>query len=163
MIEWRPIKNYGNYEISNTGKIINLKRSKVLIESVSVYGYCLVTLCQNNIRVSKRVHRLVAQAFIPNPEGKPQINHIDGNKLHNHTTNLEWTTPQENMDHAYETKLNTSIGEGHGCVVLTENDVRNIRDSYSKSTVSQAELGRSYGVSRNQIHRIVHRKAWKHI
>lgn len=67
-----------------------------------------------------KVHRLVAQAFIPNPERKKQVNHIDGNKKNNHVSNLEWATPRENVQHAIRTGLNKSIGKPKHCTKVAK-------------------------------------------
>lgn len=68
-------------------------------------GYLIVTLCHNGVRKNKRLHRLLAESFIPNPENKAHVNHIDGDKTNYELTNLEWTTPKENTNHAIDTGL----------------------------------------------------------
>ena len=72
------------------------------------------------------VHRLVAEAFIPNPENKPEVNHIDGDKTNNHVSNLEWVTRSENMQHAFKTGLNSNIGINNSRSLLTERGYRDI-------------------------------------
>lgn len=96
---WRPIKGYENrYFVSNFGRVKG--PLKILKPSISNWGYERVRIVDNNgKRTSPRVHRLVAQAFIPNPKNKPQVNHIDGNKLNNNVKNLEWATASENKLH----------------------------------------------------------------
>ena len=79
-----------------------LKPERELTYTLNVRGYYSVVI----MKKTHMVHRLVAKAFIPNPEGKPQVNHIDGNKLNNHYLNLEWCTAQENIQHAFQTGLN---------------------------------------------------------
>lgn len=115
MIEqWKPIEGYEDlYEISNLGNVKSLPKTrgccvggeKILKQNYSKYGYMLVMLCKNGKPQSFAVHRLVAKAFIPNPENKPQVNHIDGNKENNNLTNLEWCTASENTKHAYDNNL----------------------------------------------------------
>ncbi len=100
---WKNIPNYSGYQVSNLGEIKG-KRNKILIGGIK-RGYREVILVDNNIRHYKLVHRLVAEAFIPNFENKPQINHKDGNKLNNCVDNLEWCTQSENMKHAYKKGL----------------------------------------------------------
>ena len=117
--EWRDIKGYeGNYMVSNLGRIKSLvgwngnkyiKRDKILnpYKQKVGQGYCrlLVKLCKNGKKKYGKVHRLVADAFIPNPENKPNINHKDGNPLNNIVNNLEWCTQRENIIHSYEIGL----------------------------------------------------------
>ena len=119
--EWRPIKGYeGLYEVSNTGEIKSLPRvrkngkssylqkEKLLRQSNTTTGYKKVELVKDGKRKSLKVHRLVAQAFIPNPQNKPQVNHLDGNKINNNVSNLEWATISENVQHGYDTGLNSN-------------------------------------------------------
>ena len=89
MLQWRIISGFPNYSVSNTGVIINTKKNKTM----TIYtrkGYCLVKLSSNNKAVEKKVHRLVAEAFIPNPNNYDCINHKDENPLNNNVENLEW-------------------------------------------------------------------------
>lgn len=116
---WKPIEGYeGLYEVSNLGRIKGLRRDvaipnprlgtvgyrtyperiKPCVENR--YGYYQVTLSKEAKSRTLRVHRLVALAFIPNPDNKPYINHIDGNKKNNRVSNLEWCTASENNWHA---------------------------------------------------------------
>lgn len=110
--EWRPIVGYeGLYEVSNFGKIRNVRKRSVKslinkelsqhVNGSSIEGrYISIGLWKNNKSTYKYLHRLVAEAFIPNPENKPQVNHIDGNTLNNNVNNLQWVTQEENMRHA---------------------------------------------------------------
>ena len=96
---WRMI--FDRYEVSNDGAIRNKESKKILKTFINDKGYEIVSLWLNGKDKKFRVHRLVADAFIPNPENKAQINHIDGNKLNNHADNLEWSTHSENISHRY--------------------------------------------------------------
>ena len=105
---WKDIKEYeGLYQVSNLGRIKSLPRNgtvqvvKILNPCKDTYGYLRIKLSKNNKAKKYQVHRLVAQAFIPNPENKPQVNHLDGNKLNNYYKNLEWCTNGENQIHSY--------------------------------------------------------------
>lgn len=117
---WKDIKNYeGCYQVSNLGRVrsLNYKQTKQLKElsyRVNYKGYVDVHLSKNGKSKRVVVHRLVAQTFIPNPNALPQINHIDGNKQNNNTTNLEWCNNSENQKHAYKKGLHLKkIGVNH--------------------------------------------------
>lgn len=119
MIEiWKDIEGYeGSYQVSNLGRVKSLERmvfnplhGQIKIkETILKFGhdgfnYCQVGL-QTNGRKNFKIHRLVAIAFIPNPENKREINHIDGNKDNNCIDNLEWVSSSENQIHAYKNNL----------------------------------------------------------
>ena len=112
---WIKVKNFEEfYEVSNYGNIKRLPKKikgisnsfrilkeKILKPRYSGKQYLMVTLTKNNEQFNKKVHRLVAEHFIPNPENKPQVNHLDGNKENNQKENLEWVTNRENKNHYY--------------------------------------------------------------
>lgn len=116
---WRPVKNYeGLYEVSNFGRVRSLTRKvktskgitqtwigKMLTPGKSGNGYYYVTLSKNGKSKARRVHILVAQAFLPNKENYQQVNHIDGDKSNNDFSNLEWCTPHQNIKHAVSNGL----------------------------------------------------------
>ncbi len=119
---WKNIKGYeGYYQVSNLGKVKGLRRTiiskhkngyytrvineKILSTKLDNSGYLVVGLTKEGLCTTTRVHRLVAQAFISNPQNKPQVNHIDGVKTNNKVENLEWNTSQENNQHAIKTGL----------------------------------------------------------
>ena len=89
------------YEVTVDGKVMsNQNKGKPLTPWVSNSGYLMVQTSHKGVAKKMLVHRMVAEAHLPNPEGKPHINHKDGNKLNNHVDNLEWVTMKENHDHA---------------------------------------------------------------
>lgn len=90
--------------LRKNGRLDN-RKGKQLRPSVDKYGYERVVLTKNGIRKTYSVHKLVALAFIPNPENKTTINHIDGNKRNNNVSNLEWATEKENQNHKWKNGL----------------------------------------------------------
>lgn len=130
MVEaWKDIKDFeGLYQVSNLGNVRSLDRDVVTkngkvrhykgqimsgrIKKGEYQGYILYDLFKNNKRVTMRAHKLVAEAFIPNPNNHTEINHKDGNKQNNHVDNLEWCSRGENIKHAYDNKLRTPVMKG---------------------------------------------------
>lgn len=108
--QWKDIKGYeGLYQVSNYGRVkrkYNNGKIRILKPISTNNGYLRVSLSKNSVNNTYFVHRLVAQAFILNPENKPEVNHIDGDKTNNKIENLEWCTRSENIQHAFYTGLN---------------------------------------------------------
>lgn len=122
---WKDIKGFENlYQVSSLGRIKSLgngnstdprtKRVIIMKLNVKKSGYVHIKLCKDNKGHYKSVHRLVADAFIPNIENKREVNHIDGNKLNNSVDNLEWVTSSENQKHAFNLGLQKVVrGSSH--------------------------------------------------
>lgn len=163
MEEWKPIERLdGKFYISSEGRVKNNKSGKVLKHRVNTNGYCQVALKPNGRAggdLCLRIHREVALAFIPNPDNKATVNHIDGNKENNAVSNLEWATMSENMTHAYDTGLKSAIsGEASRLSKLSKEQVNYIR---SNPNISNVEFGRMYGVHRSAISKIRRGVHWK--
>lgn len=109
--EWKDIACYPDYEVSVYGEVYSKRKQEVLIPQTNIHGYRFVTLYNENGPKMHTVHRLVANAFIPNPENKPQVNHEDGIKSNNRVTNLIWATNGENEKHAFEHGLKHPSGQ----------------------------------------------------
>lgn len=103
--EWRVIDIAPNYSVSDMGRVRNNDTGMVLKPISLNKNYCKVNLHVNGERLNALIHRLVAIAFIPNPENKPEVNHINGIHNDNRLINLEWVTQRENIDHAVRTGL----------------------------------------------------------
>lgn len=176
---WKPITGYEQfYEVSNLGKVrcverlivmptyTYIKKSKELTQFKDGRGYLHVKLYDGSGNPkSWTTHRLVALTFIPNPENKSSINHINGNKLDNRLENLEWCTHAENMKHA--SKLNSwdksrYVGENNDLSKLTNEQVLTIREEY-KNGVKRRELSNKFQTTFSNICNIVERKTWKHL
>lgn len=139
---WKDIKDYeGLYQVSNLGNVKRKKDNYVFKKSKNSSGYRVVTLTKNKIEKSVSVHRLVANAFIPNPKNKSQINHIDGNKMNNIIDNLEWCTASENMEHAYKNNLEILKGKK---IIQYDNNM-NIIKIWNKISDAEKQLNISHG------------------
>jgi len=95
--EYKPIQDFENYEVSNLGNVKNKKTGRILKPNVGNDGYNKLSLMKDKKRCGKKLHRLIAEAFIPNPENKQFVDHIDNNRLNNNINNLRWATNQENQ------------------------------------------------------------------
>lgn len=106
---WKEILGYeGKYEVSTLGQVKSTKSGKLLAPQLGGNGYYKVGLRKDGDKIRHMLHRLVATTFVLNPHNKPQVNHIDGNKLNNDACNLEWVTASENSQHAFDTGLRTA-------------------------------------------------------
>lgn len=152
------------YFVSTVGNVDSTKRGnrQRLKPRRNRNGYLAVRLYINGVRKLFTIHRLVAQAFIPNPEDKPQINHINGVKTDNRVENLEWCTQAENNHHAYVTGLRAlPKGEEHYCAKLTNEQARYARDNPDHLT--QKQLAKKLGTSSSAIGAIQRGKTWKSV
>jgi len=108
MEEWKDIPGYVNYRISSLGRVMSLKGQKILSLSISSSGYRTILLCNGpGNQQRKTIHRLIAIAFIPNPDNKEMVDHINRNKLDNRIENLRWATRSENCLNNDKTKTST--------------------------------------------------------
>lgn len=132
MEEFKRISAYPDYDVSTAGVVRSWKNGKpvVLTQRTNRNGYLCVNFRIDGKTKIFKVHRLVAQAFISNPENKPEVNHINGDKTDNRVENLEWCTRSENLRHAYATGLKVALqGENNGRAKLTNEQARYIRDN----------------------------------
>ena len=177
MEEWKSIKDYEeSYEISSHGRIRSLKRivhckngrklkikESILEGTTDSCGYHRVNLCKKGINQSVSVHRLVALSFIKNIEGKPEVNHIDGNKKNNRIDNLEWCTHIENSVHAFKTGLmDDRVGENNVASKLKEADVVEIK-KLIKAGCTQKSIAGKYNVTSSTIGMISNGTNWRHV
>ena len=169
---WKTLIYQGNtfdrFEVSTDGQIRNSKTQKIYKTFVNKNGYeqiCVSLGCRNKKKVFK-IHRAIAETFIPNPDNKPEVNHDDGNKLNNNMLNLTWVTGLENMDHASKNGLLRPLrGTDNSCAKLTEEDVLYIRDTYIPYdlTYGARALGRKFGVNKNTIRDIASGKSYVNV
>lgn len=174
MEQWRDIAGYnGLYQVSDLGRVRRLagyrcKTTRLCNYSSDRYGYLIVVLSKEGKSKYKKVHRLVAQAFIPNPLNLPQVNHIGKDatgiitKLDNRPKSLEWSTQQHNENHAVVHGLKAHLkGSMNGAAILNTKQVIEIRKLSGKRT--RQSLATQFGVSCTTITQIVQRQRWAHL
>lgn len=149
---WKPIEGFPNYEVSNFGRIINNKSGRILCENPKHENrYRVVFLNHNGEIMGTGIHRLVALAFIPNPQNKPVVNHKDGVKYNNHHSNLEWATHSENSLHSAHVlhprpkkKVIASIVEGEDEIARIKREGREAIKKYWENNKRYHEIGVMY-------------------
>lgn len=174
---WKPVQGYeGRYEVSSSGKVktvgrfINAPRGRQrwineaeLSTHITSRGYVQTMFKVGQKNFPQLVHRLVATAFIENPESLPQVNHMDGNKLNNHASNLEWCTSKENCAHARRERLyEPARGQNAGGAKLTNEQVLEIRKRLSSGETHES-ISLDYPVNRTVITRIASGARWNGI
>jgi hypothetical protein len=184
---WRWVPGYRNlYKVSDAGRVksvtrvVHMKDGRVQVRTgvvlkpgdlVSPSGkiYKVVSLWRDGKGRMHQVHRLVALAFIPNPDSKPEVNHENGKTSDNRASNLTWMTRLENVEHAISTGLfrhdirNMPKGVANHNAKLTEEDVRRIKRLVSDGTDSFTAIARKFGVSTMVVYQIRKGLAWSHV
>lgn len=174
---WKDVKGYeGIYKVLNFGVIKSLdhnvfhsngrhriQKGRILKTHISKKGYVMVCLSKKGKRLHTGVHRVVATAFVPNKNLKPQVNHIDGNKKNNNYKNLEWCTNSENQIHAVKNNLiKHNLGENHHMAKLSNNEVLKVR-TLNKIGFSCKELAKDYSVSETAMSNILRKITYKNV
>lgn len=166
---WKKVEGFENYEISNLGRLKGLEvitkfgcGFKKYPERICNFwhdkkGYEYYTFFVNGKNRHKLIHRLVAKAFILNPDNKPQVNHINGIKSDNRLENIEWCTAKENLEHAVLNGLNIKHGIHNYQSKLSLKDVEHIRNS----NLTQKELSIKFNISQTGVSRILLNKTYK--
>lgn len=166
---WKVVPGFEEYfEVSNFGRIKRLaiqtkrgfRKEKICLPfALNIHGYATSSYTKNNKRITFYLHRMVALAFIENPLGLDYVNHKDGNKGNNSSSNLEWVTQQENVVHCIKNNLTKSQKETHYNAKLTNIEVKEIRSSDKRTK----ELVKLYKVSKTTIKNIRALKTWKNL
>lgn len=160
--EWRGITGWSErYQVSTDGQVKNIQTGRIKKWQEARNGYYRVSLYKDAEQKDNKyyIHRLVAEAFIPNPENKPEVNHKDNNKENNHYSNLEWVTHSEN--HIHLRSLGCLVGEGNGRAKFTKEDVLHIRSLQGQ--MSHGKIAKMYGVGKAAIQKIQNRTRWRHL
>ena len=172
---WKDIPEYeGTYQVSNMGRVRSLDRvvthkdgrkcrhrGKVLKPSINAGGYEYLTLYNDNGKNTKTVHRLVLVTFKPHVNMSDlEVNHMDGDKLNNHLTNLEWLTRRDNLLHAHSTGLINNKGERSPNAKLSNTDVLEILQRLDSGEL-QKDIGSDYGVNNRCISMINRGHSWR--
>lgn len=173
--EWKDIQGYeGYYQVSNLGRVKSVSRTRLgnkksvisvpekILKGGITRGYRTVILCIDSKIKSFSIHRIVANAFIDNPYNKSQVNHIDGIKLNNTVDNLEWTTAQENTQHAWDNGLSRSVkGSDHPFSKLSMYEVIELRKIINSVIYSQRTIANVYNIDQAIISRLKNNKIYK--
>lgn len=150
---------FDNYEVSDDGRIRNIRSQRELKQFVGKDGYMRAQFAGK----TRLIHRVVAEAFLKEVSGKEFVNHIDGNKRNNCVSNLEWCTCSENLAHSYRCGLRSVAKEDNPRSKLTSGDVDYIKQNYKKGDTNYGAkaLARKFGVAHQTICAVVWGQNWK--
>lgn len=152
------------YTIDTSGRIQNKNTGKYLKPFLNPQGYCLVDLSNEGKSHTVQFHRLVALAFIPNPDNLDTVNHIDGNKQNNHVKNLEWLSLRDNVRHAWNTGLaKPRYGLDNPANVYTEEQIHKVCQLLEQDELGNKKIAELCGVDVTLIRDIKFRGRWEHI
>jgi hypothetical protein len=164
---WKPVVGFeGLYEVSTRGRVRRLPTKSspnprpFLHDRGTGDGYRIVALSRNGKPVNRRVHRLVAAAFLGGERPNLDVNHKDGCRSNNAVSNLEYTDRSGNMQHYWQMP-HARTGEKHWSSIVTEEAVRQIRTDAGK--VSMPMLARRHNIAVSTVYAIIHRITWKHV
>lgn len=163
---WKTIELTETIEVSNFGNVRTASNKKPRYMNKwkgTNTEYWNTQFAKDKKVYTLKVHRLVAQAFIPNPENKPQVNHIDGNGLNNRVDNLEWVTAGENKKHAYAIGYQTSKGSANSRAKLDEEKVFQICMFFHNSDYTPSQAVEKFKISMQQATKIRAKLAWTHV
>lgn len=160
---WKQIENF-DYEINSEGVVRRISSKRIKKSFKRKDGYIGIQLYKAKDKVvNYQLHRLIADAFISNPENKLYVNHKDSNRENNSLDNLEWVTFEENVKHGYELGYATNKGSNNGFSLLTEQQVLEIRKRRVEEKLTYQKLATLYNVSYGCIAGIIQKTNWKHI
>lgn len=173
---WRPIAGWPAYDVSSFGNVRSYWKQgsdgrtfwmkigdtpRLLKEHYDKRGYPRVILQHKRKLRVVPIHRLVAQAFLPNPENKPQVNHLSAYRKNNWLPNIEWATRKRNIQHAFENGLNNPRrGEDNNMASLTEEIVWDIRANMPLKRGDGVRLAEKHGVSKHAVYGVVWGRTW---
>ena len=153
---WKEIKNAPGYIVSQYGRIYNNNKARMELQHNDRAGYKLVHLRdKHGNRFRAKVHRIVGEAFVPNPNKKPEINHLDGNKSSNFYKNLEWVSHKENIDHAMMTGLMKRHGTDNPNSSYTKSEVLAIKNFYRYSGLKICDIARYFDFNYHAVYKII--------
>ena len=148
----KDIPNHPGFKARTDGTIIG-KRGRPMQGHIDRCGYKEVLLSENGRTNNARVHRLIAETFIPNPDNLRDVNHKDGNKLNNDISNLEWVSHSENVKHSYNNGLQNKVRNKHGIYNVLSNDDKQTISSRHKDGLLDREIAEKIGCSRELVSR----------
>ena len=150
--------------IYSTHNIGQGKYHKEIKQRKNKDGYMVVTVGPNSFRTTRRVARIVAEAFVPNPNNLPEVDHIDDVRDHDDASNLQWVTHQENVEKIpFERGSQARRGEHNGRSTISDEIVLEIRHRYENDNEKVSDLSKSFNMPYSTIFNIVHYKTWKHL
>lgn len=158
----KKVKESYPFGIDEYLNVYNVVTGNKLNGSVYSTGYRVFDARVSGVKYRESHHRLVALAFIPNPENKPHVNHIDGDKLNNNLSNLEWVTPKENIHHALENKLMVVQGEDCGKSIYSEAQIKEVCTLLEQG-MRPIDIPKLLDVSYDVVNSVYHRKTWTSI